>query len=365
MAAVTTEPARPRRCSPMTAGSRASARRNGRIASSSTAFSACESNSGTTAAASSPAPKAYAEQRLRVIDVLAVDVQRRRAGDDDEHADDAGQHGAANDVDALVAQILHGQPGRSPGPRTATSATAPARRPRIPASARCGPRRTRCGGGERLGGAVPGLEAGRHERAMMPSRPTASDPATGIAVTDRAVTTRLGRPSSLKTSTGWARGSSRPSSSRPWRPIVADLSSGDRPEKSTNGPTSRQHVNTNAALGALEREQTLSDTDQTLSDSDQTLADADQTSGERDQADADRDQVASDRDQAASDRDLVRGVDPESTTPAVTSAAARRVSVSRRPSRASTAPTHAMRSPAPANWRDRHATGRRPAATSR
>ena len=90
---------------------------------------------------------------------------------------------------------------------------------------------------------------------------------------------------------------------------MADLSSGDRPKKSTNGASSRQHVNTNAALGALNDEQTLSDTDQTLSDSDQTLADADQTSRERDQADADRDQVASDRDQAASDRDLVRGVD--------------------------------------------------------
>jgi hypothetical protein len=45
-----------------------------------------------------------------VVDRDLVDVEGRGAGDDDEQADDPGQHGADDDVDALVAQILDGQP---------------------------------------------------------------------------------------------------------------------------------------------------------------------------------------------------------------------------------------------------------------
>jgi hypothetical protein len=41
-----------------------------------------------------------------VVDRDPVDVQGRGAGDDDEQADDPGQHGADDDIDALVAQIL-------------------------------------------------------------------------------------------------------------------------------------------------------------------------------------------------------------------------------------------------------------------
>lgn len=95
----------------------------------------------------------------------------------------------------------------------------------------------------------------------------------------------------------------------PWRPVVASLSSGDRPE-STNGASNRRHEINIPASAALGDEQTLADNDQTLGDGDQTLADSDQSSGERDQTSADSDQVASDRDQAASDRDLAHGVDP-------------------------------------------------------
>ena len=98
---------------------------------------------------------------------------------------------------------------------------------------------------------------------------------------------------------------------------MASLSSGDRPEKSTNGAIKRLHQLSTLASGALGHEQTLADTDQTLGDSDQTSgerdqtsADSDPTSGERDQRSADSDQAASDRDQAASDRDLAHGVDP-------------------------------------------------------
>jgi diguanylate cyclase (GGDEF)-like protein len=91
---------------------------------------------------------------------------------------------------------------------------------------------------------------------------------------------------------------------------VADLSSGDRPEQSTNGASDRQHAIGMPDSGTLRDEQTLADSEQTLADSEQTLADADQSSGERDQTSADSDQVASDRDQAASDRDLAHGVDP-------------------------------------------------------
>lgn len=40
------------------------------------------------------------------VDRYPFDVQGRRAGDDDEEADHAGQHGAVDHVDALVAQIL-------------------------------------------------------------------------------------------------------------------------------------------------------------------------------------------------------------------------------------------------------------------
>jgi diguanylate cyclase (GGDEF)-like protein len=97
----------------------------------------------------------------------------------------------------------------------------------------------------------------------------------------------------------------------PWRPTVADLSSSDRPERSTNGARSRQHEPVLPAIGLLGDEHTLADSEQTLADSEQTLADADQSTGERDQTSADSDQVASDRDQAASDRDLAHGVAPE------------------------------------------------------
>jgi diguanylate cyclase (GGDEF)-like protein len=90
----------------------------------------------------------------------------------------------------------------------------------------------------------------------------------------------------------------------PWRPVVAQLQSGDRPEKSTNGTFIRQHENSVPASWVL-------GDDQTLADADQTLAEADHSGGERDQTSADSDQGASDRDQAASDRDLAHGVDPE------------------------------------------------------
>jgi diguanylate cyclase (GGDEF)-like protein len=93
--------------------------------------------------------------------------------------------------------------------------------------------------------------------------------------------------------------------------VVADPSSGDRPQKSVNGARNRQHEGSISASGRIDDEQTLADSDQTLADSDQTLADADQSSAERDQTSADSDQVASDRDQAASDRDLAHGVDPQ------------------------------------------------------
>jgi diguanylate cyclase (GGDEF)-like protein len=92
---------------------------------------------------------------------------------------------------------------------------------------------------------------------------------------------------------------------------VADLSSDDRPEKSTNGASNRPDENSLPISGRPGDEQTLADSEQTLADSEQTLADADHTSGESDQASADSDQVASDRDQAASDRDLAHGVDPD------------------------------------------------------
>ncbi len=161
--------------------------------------------------------------------------------------------GAQDRVGGDAGEVVVGQPGKQSGPRTATSASAPARRPRIPASARCGPRRTRCGRGSaprrrRCRDVGPDAMDRRRYRAAR-----ASDTTTEVAVTDRSVTNWLGRPSSLKESTGWARGSSRPSSSRPWRPIVADLSSGDRPEKSTNGTSSRQHENTIPAFGSARR----------------------------------------------------------------------------------------------------------------
>jgi diguanylate cyclase (GGDEF)-like protein len=98
---------------------------------------------------------------------------------------------------------------------------------------------------------------------------------------------------------------------------VADPSSRDRPEKTTNGTSNRQHDNSTPIVGGLGDEQTLADTEQTLADteqtlgeSDQTLADSDQTSADSDQTGALSDQVASDRDQAASDRDLAHGADP-------------------------------------------------------
>jgi diguanylate cyclase (GGDEF)-like protein len=93
--------------------------------------------------------------------------------------------------------------------------------------------------------------------------------------------------------------------------MVADLSSGDRPESSTNGAGNRQHESSIPTPGVLDDEQTLADSEQTLADSEHTLAETDQTSSERDQTSADSDQVASDRDQAASDRDLAHGVDPQ------------------------------------------------------
>ena len=43
---------------------------------------------------------------LASLIVDALDVQRRRAGDDDEEADHAGQHGADDHVDPLVAEVL-------------------------------------------------------------------------------------------------------------------------------------------------------------------------------------------------------------------------------------------------------------------
>ena len=48
---------------------------------------------------------ARAASRASLI-VDALDVQGRRAGDDDEEADHAGQHGADDDVDPLVAEVL-------------------------------------------------------------------------------------------------------------------------------------------------------------------------------------------------------------------------------------------------------------------
>jgi diguanylate cyclase (GGDEF)-like protein len=92
---------------------------------------------------------------------------------------------------------------------------------------------------------------------------------------------------------------------------VAGLSSGDRPEKSTNGAINRLHENPALDSEGHSDEQTLADAEQTLADTDQTLSDADQTSGERDQTSADIDQAAADTDQAASDRDLAHGVDPD------------------------------------------------------
>jgi len=91
---------------------------------------------------------------------------------------------------------------------------------------------------------------------------------------------------------------------------MANLSSDDRPEQSTNGTIKRTDRDSILASAGFGEEQTLADSEQTLADSEQTLGDSDQTSGERDQTSADSDQAASDRDQAASDRDLVRGVDP-------------------------------------------------------
>jgi diguanylate cyclase (GGDEF)-like protein len=91
---------------------------------------------------------------------------------------------------------------------------------------------------------------------------------------------------------------------------MANLSSGDHPEDSTNGTINGVHRLSIPASRGCSDEQTAADTEQTLSESDQTLADSDQTTGERDQTSADSDQAASDRDQAASDRDLAHGVDP-------------------------------------------------------
>jgi diguanylate cyclase (GGDEF)-like protein len=91
---------------------------------------------------------------------------------------------------------------------------------------------------------------------------------------------------------------------------MANLSSDDRSEQSTNGTIKRLHDNRTLASRGYGDEQTLADTDQTLADGEQTLADSDQTSCEQDQTSADTDQAASDRDQAASDRDLAHGVDP-------------------------------------------------------
>jgi hypothetical protein len=67
---------------------------------------------------------------------------------------------------------------------------------------------------------------------------------------------------------------------------MASPSSGDRPEKSTNGTSKRLDDDNTLASAAFGDEQTLADTDQTLADSDQTLSDIDQTSGERDQRSA-------------------------------------------------------------------------------
>ena len=75
---------------------------------------------------------------------------------------------------------------------------------------------------------------------------------------------------------------------------MADLSSSDRPEHSTNGASSRQHVTTSAVLGALDGEQTLSDSDQTRCDS----------AHARDAIARTRDLAGSARDRAATTRDL-------------------------------------------------------------
>jgi diguanylate cyclase (GGDEF)-like protein len=120
----------------------------------------------------------------------------------------------------------------------------------------------------------------------------------------------LARPCSLNIVNRMAPGIIETRVQPPWRPVVADLPSGDRPAKSTNGSGNRQHVNGIPASAPSGHEQTLADSEQTLADSEQTLADTDQSSGERDQTSADCDQVASDRDQAASDRDLAHGADP-------------------------------------------------------
>jgi diguanylate cyclase (GGDEF)-like protein len=92
--------------------------------------------------------------------------------------------------------------------------------------------------------------------------------------------------------------------------VMANLSSGDRPEQSADGAPNRLDQDSIFPSEGFVHEQALADSDQTLADGDQTLADSDQTSGERDQSSADSDQAASDRDQAASDRDLAHGVDP-------------------------------------------------------
>ena len=86
-----------------------------------------------------------------------------------------------------------------------------------------------------------------------------------------------------------------------WRPIVAGLTSGDRPEDSADGTMAEQQACI-PVWRLLEDEQTVADFDQTFPDADQAESDGEQTGAVRDQA-------AADGDQAASYRDIVHGGD--------------------------------------------------------
>ena len=147
-----------------------------------------------------------------------------------------------------------------------------------------------------------------------------------------------------------------------WRPVVADLTSSDRPVESTNGAVERQQDDGVPATGQVDTEQTLADTDQTMSDAEQTSADEDQTS-------ADSDQRAAERDQAASDRDLASGGDPHehelSRDARTQSADQRHHATDRRESTADARLAAAEKRDAAANARDFAAMARDQAAEAR
>ena len=143
---------------------------------------------------------------------------------------------------------------------------------------------------------------------------------------------------------------------------MASLSSGDRPDRFTNGRSKRRHDDNALASAGFGDEQTLADSDQTLADSDQTLADSDQTSGEqtREARTATRPPPIAIRPPAiATSR---RASIPESTRPAVKSVGARRSSVSTPPRHAFKAPMNETRPPQPAIWRRWCAIGLPPRA---